>query len=281
MANNLPREKQIAVVNALVEGCSIRSTERMTGVNRETIGTLLVRVGNGCADLLDRTMVNLQCDRLEIDELWAFVGKKQRHVTATDDRQAVGDTWTFVAIDSDTKLVPTFLVGKRDAAHTHAFIADVARRLANRVQISTDGLRSYIDAIGSEFGPGGVDYAQLHKTYEAEPSGPGRYSPPKVIEVEKTPIFGAPEEDLVSTSYVERQNLTVRMGVRRYTRLTNAFSKKIQNHVAATALHFAHYNFVRRHGTIRVSPAMAAGISQTLWSTGELLDATLDGVTRD
>jgi IS1 family transposase len=189
----------------------------------------------------------------------------------------VGDTWTFVAIDSDTKLVPSFLVGKRDAAHTHAFIADVASRLLNRVQISTDGLRSYIDAIGSEFGPGGVDYAQLHKTYEAEPSGPGRYSPPKVIEVEKTPIFGAPEADLVSTSYVERQNLTVRMGVRRYTRLTNAFSKRLDRHVAATALHFAHYNFVRCHRTLRVSPAMAAGIEQTLWGTGELLEATLDG----
>lgn len=277
MANNLPREKQIAVVNALVEGCSIRSTERMTGVNRETIGTLLVRVGNGCADLLNEKMVDLDCDRLEIDELWAFVGKKQRHVTAEDDKSRVGDTWTFVAVDADTKLVPAFLVGKRDAACTHAFIADVARRLQGRVQISTDGLRSYIDAIGHQFGAGGVDYAQLHKTYEAEPTGPGRYSPPKVIEVEKTPIFGAPDEDLVSTSYVERQNLTVRMGVRRYTRLTNAFSKKIENHVAATALHFAHYNFVRRHTTLRVSPAMAAGVAETLWSTGELLEAVLDG----
>jgi IS1 family transposase len=277
MANNLPREKQIAVVNALVEGCSIRSTERMTGVNRETIGTLLVRVGNGCADLMHEKMVNLDCQRLEIDELWAFVGKKQRHVTAEDDKTRVGDTWTYVAVDSDTKLVPAFLVGKRSAECTHAFIADVARRLANRVQISTDGLRSYIDAIGYEFGSTGVDYAQLHKTYEAEPTGPGRYSPPKVIETEKTPIFGAPVEELISTSYVERQNLTVRMGVRRYTRLTNAFSKKIENHVAATALHFAHYNFVRRHGTTRVSPAMAAGVEQTLWSTSELLEAVLDG----
>jgi len=280
MSNNLPREKQVAVVNALVEGCSIRSTERMTGVNQKTIARLLVRLGDGCADLLDRTMVDLDCSRLEIDELWAFVGKKQRHVTAEDDRRSVGDTWTFVAIDADTKLVPAFMVGKRDAATTHAFIADVARRMANRVQISTDGLRSYIDAIGHEFGSTGVDYAQLHKTYEAEPSGPGRYSPPKVIEVDKTPIFGAPDEDLVSTSYVERQNLTVRMGVRRYTRLTNAFSKKIENHVAATALHFAHYNFVRRHTTLRVSPAMAAGVSETLWSTGELLEAVLDGGRR-
>jgi IS1 family transposase len=275
MANNLSRDKQIAVIRALVEGCSIRSTERMTGVNRETIGTLLVRVGNGCADLLDRTMRDLPCDRLEIDELWAFVGKKQRHVTKGDDKARVGDTWTFVAIDSDTKLVPSFLVGKRDAASTNAFIADVASRLKNRVQISTDGLRSYIEAIGVQFADTGVDYAQLHKTYEAEATGPGRYSPPKVTATEKTPIFGQPVEELVSTSYVERQNLTVRMGVRRYTRLTNAFSKKLENHVAATALHFAHYNFVRRHQTLRVSPAMAAGVSATLWDVDALLNATI------
>jgi len=275
VANNLSRDKQIAVVSALVEGCSIRSTERMTGVNRETIGTLLVRVGNGCSELLNDKMVNLDCDRLEIDELWAFVGKKQRHVTKNDDRSRVGDTWTFVAVDADTKLVPSFLVGKRDAACTQAFISDVAARLKNRVQISTDGLRSYIESIGEAFAETGVDYAQLHKTYEAEASGPGRYSPPKVIATEKTPVFGAPVEELVSTSYVERQNLTVRMGVRRYTRLTNAFSKKIENHIAATALHFAHYNFVRRHQTLRVSPAMAAGVSATLWSVDDLLNATI------
>jgi len=271
VANNLSRDKQIAVVSALVEGCSIRSTERMTGVNRETIGTLLVRVGNGSSELLNDKMVNLDCDRLEIDEMWAFVGKKQRHVTKDDDRARVGDTWTFVAVDADTKLVPSFLVGKRDAACTQAFISDVAARLKNRVQISTDGLRSYIESIGKAFAETGVDYAQLHKTYEAEATGPGRYSPPKVTATEKTPIFGAPVEELVSTS----QNLTVRMGVRRYTRLTNAFSKKIENHIAATALHFAHYNFVRRHQTLRVSPAMAAGVSATLWSVDDLLNATI------
>lgn len=278
MANNLSREKQIAVCSALVEGCSVRSTMRMTGVDRETIGTLLVRVGEGCADLLDEKMRNLDCDRLEIDELWAFVGKKQRNVKADEDTSRVGDTWTFCAIDADTKLVPSFLVGKRNAQCTRAFISDVASRLNSRVQISTDGLRSYIEAIGASFANVGVDYAQLHKTYEAEAMGPGRYSPPKVTSTEKTPIFGEPDADLVSTSYVERQNLTVRMGVRRYTRLTNAFSKKIENHVAATALHFAHYNFVRRHQTLRVSPAMAAGVSSTLWSMGELLESTLDGV---
>jgi IS1 family transposase len=277
MANNLPREKQIAVISALVEGCSMRSTERMTNVNRETIGTLLVRVGNGCADLMNEKMRDLDCDRLEIDELWAYVGKKQRHVTAEDDKTRVGDTWTFCALDADTKLVPSFMVGKRDAETTDAFIRDVAKRMRNRVQISTDGLRAYIAPIAAAFADKGVDYAQLHKTYEAEATGPGRYSPPKVIATEKTPIFGEPDADLVSTSYVERQNLTVRMGVRRYTRLTNAFSKKLENHVAATALHFAHYNLVRRHQTTRVTPAMAAGVESSMWSVGDLLDATLDG----
>jgi IS1 family transposase len=247
----------------------------MTGVQKKTIGKLLVRVGAGCADLMDERMRDLSCTRLEIDELWAFVGKKQRHVRKSDDAKRVGDTWTFVAIDSETKLVPSFLVGKRDAASTHAFITDVADRMKNRVQVSTDGLRTYVDAIGTAFAETGVDYAQLHKTYEAEPTGPGRYSPPKVIATEKTPVFGEPVTEYVSTSYVERQNLTVRMGVRRYTRLTNAFSKKLENHVAATALHFAHYNFVRRHQTLRVSPAMAAGVESTLWSTSDLLDATI------
>ncbi len=274
MANVLPHSKQVAVLSALVEGCSIRSTERMTGVNRETIGTLLVRVGNGCANLLDETMRGLPCERLEIDELWAFVGKKQRHIAASDDATK-GDAWTFVAIDADTKLVPAFAVGKRDDATARAFIADVASRLRHRVQITTDGLRTYVAAIDAAFPDGTVDYAQLVKEYEAEPAGPGRYSPPKVTSIEKIPVFGAPIEDLVSTSYVERQNLTVRMGVRRYTRLTNAFSKKLENHIAATALHFAHYNLVRMHSTIRCTPAMASGVTPTVWSMGDLLDAAL------
>ena len=277
MSNNLPRDKQIAVVNALVEGCSIRSTERMTGVNRETIGTLLLRLGDGCADLLDETMRDLDCDRLEIDELWAFIAKKQRHVTNADDGSRVGDAWTFVAIDGDTKLIPSFLVGKRDGVCTNVFINDVARRMKYRVQVTTDGLRTYADAIRSAFVENGVDYAQLNKTYETEPGVDTKYSPPKVTGITKTPVFGEPTIELVSTSYVERQNLTIRMGVRRYTRLTNAFSKKLENHIAATALHFAHYNFVRRHQSLRVTPCMAAGLTQTMWSTGELLEAVLDG----
>lgn len=244
----------------------------MANVHRDTILKLLVRVGNGCAALLDEKMVDLNCRRLEIDELWAFVEKKQRHVRESDDAGSVGDTWTYVAIDADTKLVPCFLTGKRNDTNTRAFVSDLASRLRNRVQISSDGLRLYVDAIADAFGPA-VDYAQIVKSYEAEPTGAGRYSPPKVTSTEKTPIFGEPVRELVSTSYVERQNLSVRMGVRRYTRLTNAFSKKLENHVAATALHYAHYNFVRTHKTLRVTPAVAAGVESTVWSLDELLSA--------
>jgi IS1 family transposase len=247
-------------------------------VHRDTICRLLVRVGNGCANLLDATMVDLDCRRLELDELWAFVGKKQRNVEAADDPARVGDTWTYVAVDSETKLVPSFMVGKRDAETTGAFIQDLASRLKNRVQVSTDGLRMYVEAIEASFGEYAVDYAQVVKSYEAEAIGPGRYSPPKVTSVEKIPIFGAALEEHVTTSHVERQNLSVRMGARRYTRLTNAFSKKLENHIAATALHYAHYNFVRRHQTLRVSPAMAAGVSTTLWNMDELLAAATAGV---
>ena len=272
--NVLPRDKQIAILSQLVEGSSVRSTERLVGVCREAVLRLLVRVGGGCANLLDETMLNLPCKRLELDELWAFVGKKQRHVRKTDDASRVGDTWTYVAVCADTKIVPTFMTGKRTDETTQAFVADLARRMKNRVQISTDALRSYRGAIATSFGRA-VDYAQVTKTYEAEPLGPGRYSPPKVTGVDKTPIIGAPIAELVSTSYVERQNLTMRMSMRRFTRLTNAHSKKLENHGAAVALHFAHYNFARIHSTLRCTPAMAAGVAPTVWSMGELLDAAL------
>ena len=278
MSNVLPRSKQIAVLSSLVEGVSVRGTERLTGVSREAILSLLVRVGEGCAVLLDETMRDLPCERLEIDELWAFVQKKQRHVKETDDASRVGDTWTYVAIDAETKLVPCFLTGKRNAETTNTFIADLAARLRYRVQISTDGLRMYVDAIGGAFADRGVDYAQIVKEYEAEAAGPGRYSPPKVTATAKTPVYGAPVEELVSTSFVERQNLTMRVQIRRFTRLTNAHSKKLENHGAAVALHFAHYNFARIHSTLRCTPAMAAGIAATVWSMEDLLDAALHRV---
>lgn len=274
MSNVLAHSKQVGIINALIEGCSIRSTERMLDVSRETVLSLLVRVGEGCAVILDQTMRNLPCERLELDEIWAFVGKKQRRVSDLDDRAQVGDTWTYVAIDADTKIVPAYLVGKRTAENTDAFVADLASRLSKRVQISTDGLELYVGAIKKAFSSN-VDYAQIVKSYEAEHAGPGRYSPPKVTETMKRPVFGAPVEELVSTSYVERQNLTMRMQIRRMTRLTNAHSKKLRNHKAATALHFCHYNFARRHETLRTSPAMAAGVSDRLWSTADLLDVAL------
>lgn len=276
MSNNLPRVKQVAVVSALVEGCSMRSVSRMHDIDRKTIARVLDRIGAGCAALLDTTMRDLPCERLELDELWAFVGKKQRHVTEADPEEA-GDTWTWVAVDAETKLVPSFLVGKRDAETAEAFVSDLAWRMKGRVQISTDGLRAYVAPIAEQF-PRGVDYAQIVKSFEGEAVGPGRYSPPKVTATEKTPILGEPTEELVSTSYVERQNLTVRMSVRRYTRLTNAFSKKLEAHVSATALHFAHYNFCRVHQSLRVTPAMEAGLTDHVWSVEELLAATLDEV---
>ena len=273
MANVLPKAKQVAVLNALVEGVSVRATERMLDVSRETVLSLLVRVGEGCAALHDKTMRELRCSHVECDEIWGYVQKKQRHVTERDTAE-VGDTWTFVAIDADSKLVPSYLVGKRDTETTRAFVADLASRMWNRVQISTDGLGLYVDAIERSFGVE-IDYAQVVKSYEAEATGPGRYSPPKVSAVEKHPVIGNPDMRMASTSYVERQNLTMRMGIRRMTRLTNAFSKKLRNHRAATALHFAHYNFVRRHQTTRVTPAMAAGVTNEMWSMEQLLDATL------
>lgn len=273
VSNNLSTEKKLAALGALVEGNSIRSTERMTGVHRDTITRLLVRVGVGCAALLDEKMVNLSCERLELDELWSFVGKKQRQVRNTDDANRVGDQWTYVAIDATSKAIPSFLVGKRTMENTNAFVRDVAARLRNRVQISTDGLRMYIDAISASFGDD-VDYAQIVKSYEAELDGTGRYSPPRVTATEKTPIFGAPVAEWVSTSFVERSNLSMRMGMRRFTRLTNGFSKKLENHCAAVALYVAHYNFVRSHRTLRMTPAVAAGVESSMWGLDELLAAT-------
>jgi IS1 family transposase len=272
VSNNLRTEKKIAVLSALVEGCSVRSTERLTGVHRDTICRLLVRIGDGCATLLHERMIDLGCKRLELDELWSFVGKKQRLVRPDEDAAHIGDQWVYVAICAESKLIPSYLVGKREAANTNRFVADLAARLRNRVQLSTDGLRQYVDAIDHAFGSD-VDYATVVKQYEAEPVGEGRYSPPSVSAVEKTPIIGEPVAELVSTSYVERQNLTMRMGMRRFTRLTNAFSKKLKNHCAAVALHVAHYNFVHLHRTLRTTPAMAAGVENSTWDMGDLLAA--------
>lgn len=268
--NKLKPELQEQVIGALVEGNSIRSIERMTGIHRDSIMRLGLRVGEACQTASDAILRDLNCGHIQVDEIWCYVGKKQRHVHVTDDESTVGDFWTWVAIDSDTKLVPSYVVGKRTAETANAFVTDLASRLANRVQLSSDGLRLYLEAIEAGFG-GAVDYATIVKAYEAEPVGPGRYSPPKVISQEKTQIVGLPDMDMASTSYVERQNLTMRMQMRRFTRLTNAFSKKPENLRAAVGLHFAYYNFVRVHQTIKTTPAIAAGVIKNRWTIRDLI----------
>lgn len=270
MANVLNTDKKIAIVAALAEGSSIRAIERMTGVHRDTIMRLGVKVGQGCTALMDREMRDLPCERLEIDEIWGFVGKKEAHVKPEDE--AVGSVWTFCAIDADTKLVPAFKVGDRDKKTATAFMQDVAGRMATRIQISTDGLAAYAHAVETAFGAD-VDYAQIIKVYGHDLNKPEqRYSQPDIISSEKVYVTGNPDWDLVSTSYVERLNATTRLHMRRLTRLTLAFSKKRENFEAAVGLHFAYYNFVRRHNTLRCTPAMAAGVAKTFWSVGELLE---------
>jgi len=273
MANLLEKDKQIAVISALAEGSGIRQIERMTSVHRDTIMRLSVRVGQGCAALLDRKMRDLSCSHLQLDEVWGFIGKKQRHVQPDDDPQ-YGDAWTFCAIDSDTKLVPSFKVGKRDIATANALTVDLASRLKNRVQLSSDALRAYVGAVELAFGAD-VDYAQIIKTYVNDDSNipERRYSPAEIVITEKKAITGRPDMQLASTSYVERLNGTTRLHMRRLTRLTCAFSKKLENFEAAVALHFAYYNFVKRHNTIRCTPAMAGGIERDFWTVGDLIEA--------
>ncbi len=273
MANVLRTDKQIAIIGALAEGSSIRSIERITGVHRDTIMRLGVRVGKGCSSLLDQKMRDLPCQHLQFDELWGFIGKKERHREANDDPQ-LGDVWTFCAIDSDTKLVPSFKVGKRNATTANAFVSDVASRMRNRVQISSDALRLYVEAIEHSFG-NDVDFAQIVKTYlHDESQHPERkYSPPEIVTTEKTSVTGFPDMALASTSHVERLNGTTRLHMRRLTRLTYAFSKKRENFEAAVALHFAYYNLVKRHSTIRCTPAMAAGVERDFWTVGDLIEA--------
>ncbi len=272
MSNILNTDKQAAIIGSLCEGSSIRAIERMTGVHRDTIMRLGVRVGQGCAKVLDAKMRDLPCERLEMDEIWGFIGKKQRNLMVGDD-ETLGDVWTFCAIDSDTKLVPSFKVGKRDNATCDAFVTDTASRMRSRVQISTDGLAAYIRAIDESFVD--VDYAQIVKTYITDPSihPERRYSAPEIVTTEKKVIIGNPDMRKVSTSYVERLNGTTRLHMRRLTRLTYAFSKKLENFEAAVALHFAYYNLVLRHGTLRCTPAMAAGVEKSFWSVGELVEA--------
>lgn len=271
MANNLSLEKKTAVIAALCEGASIRAVERMTGVNRQTVMRLGVKVGEACEKLQDEQMRELNCQHVQIDEAWGFIQKKQRQVTGADAGMFVGDVWVYVALDSQTKLVPCFLAGKRDWEHTEAFVASLSSRMKNRIQLSSDGMNQYLNVVESEFGAG-VDYGQIVKTYASpEASEARRYSPPVVTAVKRVVISGNPDERKISTSHVERQNLTLRMHMRRLTRLTNAFSKKVENFRAAVGLHFAYYNYVKIHSSIRCTPAMAAGVSSRLWTVQDLV----------
>jgi len=273
MSNNLPAEKKITAVSMLCEGNSIRAIERMTGVHRDTIMRLGVRVGQGCAALMDDKMHGLNIPLVQVDELWGFIGAKQKTAKANDMEDA-GDIWVWVAMDSETKLVPSFLTGKRDKMHAVQFMDDLASRLVNRPQISSDAHRPYVDAIERAFGTE-VDYGTVIKTFtHTDLEATRRYSPPDVLKTEKKAVSGNPDMRTVSTSYVEKQNHTVRMHCRRLARLTNAFSKKRENFDAAIALHYAYYNFAKVHGAIRCTPAMEAGIEASQWKVADLLEAT-------
>lgn len=269
--NKLTQAKQVQVIAALVEGNSIRATCRMTGVAKGTVLKLLVDLGKACAAYQDRTLRNLTCKRVQCDEIWSFCYAKEKNVPEEmKGKLGVGDVWTWTAIDADTKLIVSYLVGDRSAAYARKFIEDLSSRLSHRVQLTTDGYRAYLTAVEQSFGAN-VDYAMLDKIYNAPPNqGTTRYSPAECCGTRKIAIKGKPDMKQVSTSFVERQNLTMRMSMRRMTRLTNAFSKKIENQAHAVALHFMHYNFARIHQTLRVTPAMEAGVSDHVWSLEEI-----------
>jgi len=269
--NKLSTEKRSQVVAALVEGNSIRATVRMTGVSKNTIAKLLLELGEACSNYLDKNLVNLDCKRIQCDEIWSFVGAKEKNVPAEKRGQfGFGDVWTWVAMDADTKLIASWAIGGRDAGTAYGFIQDLANRLANRVQLTTDGHRAYLSAIEDALGSN-VDYAMLVKLYGNDRESEARYSPAECIGCREVVVSGRPDPKHISTSFIERQNLTMRMGMRRFTRLTNAFSKKLENHIASIAIHYMHYNFCRVHQTLRVTPAMEAGIADHVWSISELL----------
>ncbi len=271
--NRLSHEKQTQVVTALVEGCSINATSRMTGVAKNTILKLLVDVGSACADYQDRVLRNLKCKRIQCDEIWQFCYAKEKNVPADKKgRFGYGDVWTWVAIDADTKLVPSFMLGNRDGRTASTFIGDLAGRLAKRVQLTTDGHRAYLEAVEGAFGCD-IDYAMLNKIY-ASTQEETRYSPAQCVGWRLRVVNGNPDPKRISTSYSERQNLSMRMHMRRFTRLTNAHSKKVENLAYAVALYFMYYNFARIHETIRCTPAMEAGVCDYVWSIQEIVGLT-------
>lgn len=270
--NVLSIDERTRIVAALVEGNSIRAISRMTGVSRNTVNKLLIDLGNACSAYQDKTLRNLKCQRIQCDEIWSFVGCKQKNVTPENKENGWGDVWTWVAMDADTKLIPCWFISTRDAGAAYHFIHDLKARLANRVQLTTDGHKAYLTAVESAFGAD-VDYAMLQKIYgTVAEKGEVRYSPAQCMGAKKAVISGAPHFSHVSTSFIERQNLTMRMSMRRFTRLTNAFSKKVENHEHSVAIHYMHYNFARIHQSLRVTPAMEAGVSNHVWSLEEIVN---------
>lgn len=270
--NRLPTAKRAQIVACLVQGNSIRATVRMTGPPRNTVQKLLLDLGAACDAYQHQVMRDLPCQQLQVDEIWSFVYSKQKNVPIEREGEfGVSDVWTWVAIDADTKLVPAWLVGERNAVDATVFLGDLAERLTHRVQLTTDGHRAYLNAVPAAFGHE-IDWAVLRKLYGPDPDeDQRRYSPVKCTGIEIQPILGDPDPKHISTSYVERQNFTMRMGTRRFTRLTNAFSKKVENLNAAVALHFMHYNFARPHQTLKQTPAMAAGLTDHVWTLEEIV----------
>ncbi len=269
--NKLPSAKRAQILNCLVEGMSIRATTRVCDVSKNTVVKLLCDAGRACSAFQDEALRDLTCQRVQVDEIWAFVGMKQKNVPEDKKGQlGYGDTWTWVALCADTKLIPSWFVGARDAEHARAFLADLHSRLANRVQLTSDGWRAYTDAVSDIF-LDDVDYAQLVKIYGETLESEKRYSPAVCLGAHKQEMIGNPDRAHISTSFVERSNLTMRMNMRRFTRLTNAFSKKIENHVHAVSLHFMYYNFCRIHQSLRVTPAMAAGVTDRLFDVADIV----------
>ena len=268
--NKLTLEERARILHLLCEGVSIRAITRLTGASKNTVAKLLIDAGKACAAHHDATVRNVKAARIQVDEIWSFTYAKQKNVaTAKAAPEEAGDTWTWTAIDADSKMILSYLVGGRDSEYAMAFMDDLAARLANRVQLTSDGHKAYLEAVEGAFGCD-VDYAQLVKMYGPTIAAPGRYSPAECTGAKKVRREGNPDIAHVSTSYVERQNLTMRMHMRRFTRLTNAFSKKVENHAHAVALHMMYYNFVRIHKTLRVTPAMAAGVADRLWEIEDI-----------
>lgn len=268
--NRLTIEERAKILHLLCEGMSIRAITRLTGASKNTVSKLLIDAGKACAAYHDANVRNVKAVRVQVDEIWSFTYAKQKNVaTAKDAPEGAGDTWTWTAIDADSKMILSYLVGGRDSEYAMWFMDDLASRLANRVQLTSDGHRAYLEAVEGAFGAD-VDYAQLVKLYGSAPGSEVRYSPAECTGIRKRTVEGKPNEAHVSTSYVERQNLTMRMHMRRFTRLTNAFSKKVENHAHAVALHMMYYNFVRMHKTLRMTPAMAAGVTDRLWEIEDI-----------